>query len=442
MTDGEKANTPLKALASQSNPPESPTTARPLDFDDEPQESGVTPSQTPTAPKPSSQLSTGGDEAPPKPPRPLSPMQQAESTLREAFPSIEASVIKAVLVASNGNLERSFHALLGMSDPSAQVEMPPMMPPRPPRKDSPTQRQLEADEMYARQLAEHYSGAGQRRGAPESSWDHEPRLPRQHRETGLKPNELYDDREHNFFDDDLPVIKENIRKGFLETQTKVNSWVQNFKKKLEGEDEDEYGNTPPRPAQGYAQGYGESQTYRTRRSGEARRSGDRERYDADPQVLGDDFSALELRDAEAHPARSSRPLANPDLFKSNSPSPDRRKVSFQEGPPEEIRDVYAPGSASNSNKQPPSTGGSNKSSKWQPLSTVEPSPVGDNDPFSLGDSDDEKEAKNKDLKPDEAERVRKATAEAMAGDIGADSAKAGNRDIDKNNKDSKPAGGN
>ncbi|OAX84924.1 hypothetical protein ACJ72_00710 [Emergomyces africanus] len=421
MTDGEKGNTPLKALASQSNPPESPTTARPLDFDDEPQESGVTPTQTPVAPKPPSPLSTGGSEAPPKPPRPLSPMQQAESTLKEAFPSIESSVIKAVLVASNGNLERSFHALLGMSDPSAQVEMPPMMPPRPPRKDSPTQRQLEADEMYARQLAEHYSGGGQRHRAPESSWDHEPQLPRQHRETGLKPNELYDDREHNFFDDDLPVIKENIRKGFLETQTKVNSWVQNFKKKLEGEDEDEYGNTPPRPTQGYAQGYGESQTYRTRRSGEARRSGDRERYDADPQVLGDDFSALELRDAEAHPARSSRPLANPDLFKPNSPSPDRRKVSFQEAT---------------------ITGGSNKSSKWQPLSAVEPSPVGDNDPFSLGDSDDEREVKNnKDLKPDEAERVRKATAEAMAGGIGADSSKAENNDIDKDTKASKPAGG-
>ncbi|PGH06183.1 hypothetical protein GX51_02571 [Blastomyces parvus] len=437
MTDGEKANTPLKALASQSNHPESPTTARPLDFDDEPQESGVTSIQTPSAPKPST---AGGNEgAPPKPPRPISPMQQAETTLKEAFPSIDAGVIKAVLVASDGNVERSFHALLGMSDPDAQAELPPMMPPRPPRKDSPTQRQLEADEMYARQLAEHYSGASQRHRGPESAWDHEPHLPRPHRDTGLKPNELYDDREHNFFDDDLPIIKENIRKGFLETQTKVNAWVQNFKKKLEGEDEeDEYGNIPPaRPAQGYAQGYGEPQTYRTRRSGEARRSGDRERYDADPQVLGDDFSALELRDAEAQPPRSSRPLANPDLFKPSSPSPDRRKVSFQEGPPEEIHDTYGPGSASDRSKQLPSTGGSNKSSKWQPLSTVEPSPVGDNDPFSLGDSDDEREAKsnNKDLKPDEAERVKKATAEAMAGDIGGDSAKAGS------NNDSKPAGG-
>lgn len=95
--------------------------------------------------------------------------------------------------------------------------------------------------------------------------------------------------------DDLPVIRDNIRKGFLETQSKVNSWVQNFKKRLDGDEEDE------QPASdGYLQSHGETQTYgRARRSGDStRRSGDRERYDADPQVLGDDFSALELRDAE------------------------------------------------------------------------------------------------------------------------------------------------
>lgn len=99
--------------------------------------------------------------------------------------------------------------------------------------------------------------------------------------------------------DDLPVIRDNIRKGFIETQTKVNAWVQTFKKKLDGDEEDE------EPASsGYLQSHGETQTYgRARRSVEStRRSGDRERYDADPQVLGDDFSALELRDSEGcHP---------------------------------------------------------------------------------------------------------------------------------------------
>ena len=90
--------------------------------------------------------------------------------------------------------------------------------------------------------------------------------------------------------DDLPVIRENIRKGFLDTQTKVNSWVQNLKKRLDGESPE----TEPS-----AQGHSEESYGRPRRSGDlGRRSGDRERYDADHRILNDDFSALELRDTE------------------------------------------------------------------------------------------------------------------------------------------------
>jgi hypothetical protein len=87
--------------------------------------------------------------------------------------------------------------------------------------------------------------------------------------------------------DDLPELGENIRKGFLETQTKVNKWISDFKKRIDGEDEEDDGRVDMH--QRYPDNYG-------RRSGEGRRSGDRERYDADPRVLGDDFSALELRD--------------------------------------------------------------------------------------------------------------------------------------------------
>lgn len=99
--------------------------------------------------------------------------------------------------------------------------------------------------------------------------------------------------------DDLPVIRENIRKGFLETQSKVNSWVTSLKKKIDGEDEDDYQAPPPRAApQGYYSGPPQ-QPYGIRGSGElARRSGDRERYDADPQLIGDDFATLQLRDGE------------------------------------------------------------------------------------------------------------------------------------------------
>lgn len=95
--------------------------------------------------------------------------------------------------------------------------------------------------------------------------------------------------------DDLPVIRENFKKGFLETQTKVNSWFGNLKKQFNGDEEEE--EERAHSSQRYEQ---QTSAYgRPRRSGElGRRSGDRERYDADPQVLSDDFSALELRDGE------------------------------------------------------------------------------------------------------------------------------------------------
>ena len=51
---------------------------------------------------------------PPKPPRPMSPQQQAENTLIEAFPGIDAKVVKAVLVASGWKVEPAFNALLSM----------------------------------------------------------------------------------------------------------------------------------------------------------------------------------------------------------------------------------------------------------------------------------------------------------------------------------------
>lgn len=217
---------------------------------------------------------------------------------------------------------RLLSAGIGMSDPDSQREpTPPPRPPRPAQKSvgatSTAQSQLEADEQYARQLSEHYSGAPAYGGTSgrESRGGRDPPLHRTKKEMGLKPNELYDDREHSFLDgmvitrclmymarsnftkDDLPVIKENIRKGFLETQSKVNSWVNNLKKKIDGETEEDFQARPPRPAQGYAAP--QQQPYGIRRSGElGRRSGDRERYDADPQVIGDDFSTLNLRDDE------------------------------------------------------------------------------------------------------------------------------------------------
>lgn len=118
--------------------------------------------------------------------------------------------------------------------------------------------------------------------------------------------------------------------------------------------------------------------------------------------------------------RTTRPLANPDLFKPmpKAPkSPNNRKVAFSE----EVEDVDLYRTSPKLTAQ--ETGVTAKPSKWQPLSTVDPSPVGDpdNDPFSLGDSEDEKEQKDrvggKEVKQEDAERLKKAAAQAMADNI-------------------------
>lgn len=107
---------------------------------------------------------------------------------------------------------------------------------------------------------------------------------------------------NNFSTDDLPVIRQNIQKGFQETRTTINKWVSEFKKRLDGDDSDEELAGHPSGSQYQRQDYGPSQSAQLagiRRSAErARRSGDQLRYDADPHVIGDDFRHLDLRDNE------------------------------------------------------------------------------------------------------------------------------------------------
>lgn len=95
------------------------------------------------------------------------------------------------------------------------------------------------------------------------------------------------------------MIRENLKKGFIETQSTINSWVNKLKKKIDGEEDESFQGQPVHPAQSYNGGPSRGQ-YGGRRSGDSgRRSADQERYDADPQVLGDDFTNLQLRDQES-----------------------------------------------------------------------------------------------------------------------------------------------
>ena len=79
-----------------------------------PELSNLDPAPTTTAPPvvPAAVVTTA---APPKPPRPVNPMEQNKVTLKEAFPNIDENVIEAVLIASSGNIEPAFNALLGIN---------------------------------------------------------------------------------------------------------------------------------------------------------------------------------------------------------------------------------------------------------------------------------------------------------------------------------------
>ena len=100
-----------------------------------------------------------------------------------------------------------------MSDPDSQREpTPPPQPPRPitasTRPAATRQSQLEADELYARRLAQQYNDPSTYGGAPRSQPRayRDPPLPKPNKQAGLKPNELYDDREHSFLDGKKLVI--------------------------------------------------------------------------------------------------------------------------------------------------------------------------------------------------------------------------------------------
>ena len=277
-----------------------------LTVEDTTAKSSATPPTTANAPVPASD-----DVPPPKPPRPLTEDQKNQQMLKEAFPTVELSVIKAVLTASRGQIEAAFNALLEMTDPeAAERDIPPPQPPRPvaePLGPTSTEAaQLEADELYARQLAEHYENVGAYEARTANRGPGGAPVPRGRQQTGLRPQDD-DDREHSFIDDDLPVIKESLRKGFVETQSKVNTWFTNLKKKIDEQFDEE----DERERQARA---GSSSFMGRPTRDPTRRSNDYDRYDADPELLSDDFAGMKFHtDGSKFHLTNKQPLIIPQL---------------------------------------------------------------------------------------------------------------------------------
>lgn len=359
--------------------------------------------QQPYTPK-LSQSESQPPTPPPKPPRPLSPFSQAQSHLKDAFPDTDENVIRAVLVASGGEVEPAFTALLSMSDPNFKPE-PAARPSRPiggPGSDASMahkfhspRSQIEADERLARQLAGQYD----RRTANRTGG-----VPARYRgstESNRSYSGRYDERqasreedEPGFFQsEDWQDFSTQVVQGFNETKNKVNSWVKNLSNRIDGVDGDE---RQYRDYEEYGDDYYESP--RRQRPAPAPRS------ESTRGLVGALGSGRESQESqrsyqEFYSSKSSRSKTRVGddgefrsiSLKNNDVDDDDDKPLMPPRPPP--KDALA-GALAAVNKS--------ESNKWEPLKAVEPQPQEEKDPFFIGDSDDDddKEEVKKDIKED------------------------------------------
>ncbi|ORY74848.1 hypothetical protein BCR37DRAFT_196144 [Protomyces lactucae-debilis] len=260
--------------------------------------------------------------APPK----KAPADPNVETLQAAFPDIDAAVISAVLMASGQNLERSFDALLGMSDPNHKPDMPAPAP----TLSAEQQQQIEADEELARQIGiedrayRKFAKTQRQRQQGEANANHEP--------------------ERSFLDDELPVIKETIIQGFNETKTKVSGFLANLKEQYATQFQEAPPSTSAAPRASFdRQSRGEPDRPRASMA-----------YEADPDavaVLDEDFNELELHDATTvKPSKPTKPTS--------------------------------------ANSQEAAKARAQSASKWEkiePQKKATPAPLSDRDNFDIGD---------------------------------------------------------
>lgn len=233
------------------------------------------------------------------------------------------------------------------------------------------------------------SGYGYEGGGPDAYQEHD----------GYAHDYDYDDddddmyKDRSFFDDELPQIKENLTKGFIETKEKMNSWVENLKKKIDGDEKQPgifsgilnnnkggvFGGF-----NGFASGSGGSKNDSRQRPGRY--------YDQDPEELN--FSGISMKD-ETNPRLPPRPDRKPTVVDVNSSSntsngsdSNSKWEPLNSASPNRMDSLTLEKSDSTETKDSDSKSAATANSKKIPLKSDN---AEDDDPFFIGDSDDEDE---------------------------------------------------
>lgn len=203
-------------------------------------------------------------------------------------------------------------------------------------------------------------------------------------------DDMYKDR--SFFDDELPQIKENLAKGFNETKEKMNSWVENLRKKIDGDDKQ------PGVFSGIFNNnkgvFGGLNSFASGSEGSKNNSRQRpgKYYDQDPEEIN--FSGINMKD-ETNPRLPPRPDRKPTVVggnnvsnTSNDSDSNSKWEPLQSASPNRMDSLNPDKSDTTTAKETGTKSSSTANSKKIPLKS---DTTEDDDPFFIGDSDDEDE---------------------------------------------------
>ncbi|KAH3670636.1 hypothetical protein OGAPHI_001151 [Ogataea philodendri] len=171
--------------------------------------------------KPATETPAEDTAPPPMPKRPLSASEQAVKDLKEAFPGVEDKYVKMALIASQGQLDPAFTALLFLSDPTSDITIPDVQtkPKLSARNSFDQRKQVESDEALARRLARNYEGraAGAKTAPPKPK-----RKP-----VWAAIEDDGSEKEDDFVD--------SLAKNVEEARNTVGGWLGNIAKKIQTE---------------------------------------------------------------------------------------------------------------------------------------------------------------------------------------------------------------
>lgn len=160
------------------------------------------------------------EDAPQQPPRPVSPITRITNDLKDAFPNADEKTIYAVLIASQGQVDPAFNALLYLSDPQFKPEITIQTPASRPAGVE-DKNAIPDDELLARKLQKEFELEDQRRRERR----------RQRRE------QRRSEEEQNDSPDEFEQLKETFTQGLEDARSTLNGWVSGLAKKFDGNED-------------------------------------------------------------------------------------------------------------------------------------------------------------------------------------------------------------